>query len=287
MNENNLSSLEKETRFKQFIVREYLKYGSVDEVFRHNDYDLPVSYPEVHRIVKGWGIIKSTGPSSILSEALTFFTLLSQTQSSMESLYKKLPPSFKTSMSTMHRLLHNIKEGVIRRVGTALIIAPEDNPYLVLVGEDISTPRIELGKPYGSTTLPMGYSRQDEDSRSSVLRILQREVFTESTIDKTLPEDIIPANPKPISFVDIVDIRVAVYGLSFPRQILEKHPLSSYKVQNHKFVSALDLTHKGYNYRAGIREIGIGYLNYLDGSKTGSFLAPAVACSLVNKALSA
>lgn len=259
-------------QFNKLIVAEYLKYGSVDEVFRQNNYDLPISYPEVHRLIKRWGIVKSAGPNSLLSEGITFLTLLSQNKVPLERLYKRLPPSFKTSIGTMHRLLHNIKEGVIRRVGTALVITPFNNPHLFLIGEDVSTPRLELGKPFGSTTLPMGYSKVDEDAGDSILRVLQQEVFTRMAIDRILPIELIPANPKPFMHVDIADISVAVYNLSLSGSLSEESAFSSFKVRNHKFTEISEiLNHKSLPsrqadnilIRAGVREIIGGYQKYL------------------------
>lgn len=263
---------EKIEQFNQFIVAEYLKYGSVDEIFRRNNYDLPISYPEVHRLIKRWGIVKSAGPNSLLSEGITFLTLLSQNKVPLERLYKKLPPSFKTSMGTMHRLLHNIKEGVIRRVGTVLVITPFNNPHMFLIGEDVSTPRLELGKPFGSTTLPMGYSKVDEEAGDSILRVLQQEVFTRMAIDRILPIGLIPANPKPFMHVDIADISVAVYNLSLSGSLSEESAFSSFKVRNHKFTEISEiLNHKSLPsrqadnilIRAGVREIIRGYQKYL------------------------
>lgn len=256
---------EKIEQFNQFIVAEYLKYGSVDGVFQQNNYDLPISYPGVHRLIKKWGIIKSAGPNSILSEGITFLTLLSQDKVPLESLYKRLPPSFKTSMGTMHRLLHNIKEGVARRVGTALVITPHNNPHTVLIGEDISTPRLELGKPFGSITLPMGYSKVDEDPGDSILRVLQQEVFTQMVIDRNLPLNLIPTKPQPFMYVDVADIRVAVYNLLLSVNLSEKSAFSSFKVRNHKFMEISEILNHKSNIliRAGVREIIRGYKKYL------------------------
>jgi hypothetical protein len=278
---------EKIEQFNKFIVAEYLKYGSVDEVFWRNNYDLPISYPEVHRLIKRWGIIKSAGPNSILSEAITFLTLLSQQRIPLETLYKRLPPSFKTSMGTMHRLLHNIKEGIIRRVGTALIISPRENLNLALVGNDVSTPRLELGKPFGSTTLPMGYAKEDENPRDSILRVLQSEVFTQMAIEQTLPMEIIPPKPKPLMFVDIADIRVSVYQVKLPEELGRSCNFASFKVQNHRYLRAVELTNGGeeYNFRAGIKEIGAGYQEYLEKYTEGALVEPITARCFLNREL--
>lgn len=274
---------EKITQFNQFIVAQYLKYGSVDEVFRQNNYDLPISYPEVHRLVKRWGIVKSAGPNSILSEAITFLTLLSRDRIPLESLYKCLPPSFKTSMGTMHRLLHNIKEGVVRRVGTALVITPFDNPGMVLVGNDVSTPRLELGKPFGAVTLPMGYSKENEDSKDSILRVLQGEVFTKMAIERTLPSEIIPSALQPFFFIDLADIRIAVYHLVLPESLSKIENFASFKVQNHRYLPTVELAtgQKEYNFRAGISEIGLGYQRYLE----QAWVTPLATRCLLNQEL--
>lgn len=278
---------EKIEQFNQFIVAEYLKYGSVDGVFQQNNYDLPISYPGVHRLIKKWGIIKSAGPNSILSEGITFLTLLSQDKVPLESLYKRLPPSFKTSMGTMHRLLHNIKEGVTRRVGTALVITPNNDPERVLVGEDISTPRLELGKPFGSVTLPMGYSKTDEDPGDSILRVLQQEVFTQMVIDRNLPLNLIPANSRPFMYVDVADIRVSVYQIELLQQLTNNNCFSSYKVRKHNFISVLELAgdNRTGNFRSGIKEIGLGYRKYLEKSAEGVYIKPIVEKCLLNREL--
>ena len=278
---------EKIEQFNQFIVAEYLKYGSVDKVFRQNNYDIPISYPGVHRLIKKWGIIKSAGPNSILSEGITFLTLLSKDKIPLEILYKRLPPSFKTSMATMHRLLHNIKEGVTRRVGTALVITPNDNLDGVLVGEDISTPRLELGKPFGAITLPMGYSKTDEDSRDSILRVLQQEVFTQMAIDRDLPLSIIPDDHEPFMYVDVADIRVSVYHIKLPQRLTNDKCFSSYKIRKHNFVSVSKLSDNNHigNFRSGIKEIGLGYTKYLEKSAEGVYIKPTVEKCLLNREL--
>ncbi|MFH1864074.1 MAG: hypothetical protein ABIJ85_04185 [bacterium] len=287
MSQEQPSYQEKEELFNRFVVGEYLKYGSVDEIFRQNKYELPISYPGVHRLIKRWGIIKSAGPNSILSEGITFLSLLSKNKVPLESLYKRLPPSFKTSMGTMHRLLHNIKEGVTRRVGTALVITSDNNPDEVLVGEDVSTPRLELGKPFGSITLPMGYSKMDEDSRDSILRVLQQEVFTQMAIDRNLPLNLIPANHKPFMYVDVADIRVSVYHIELPQQLTYNNCFSSHKVRKHNFISVSELAgdNRIANFRSGIKEIGLGYRKYLEKSVEGVYIKPIVEKCLLNREL--
>jgi hypothetical protein len=283
MNEQIVGPEEKEKRFYKFVVEEYMKYGSVDEVFKRNDYNLPISYPGVHRLIDRWGIVKAAGPNSRLSEALTFLVLLSDKKLPLERVYRALPPSFKTSLGTMHRIFHNIKENIVRRVGTALIITDARNPNKILVGEDVSTPRLELGKPFGSISLPMGYSKSDEDPKLSILRILQHEVFTQATIDKQFPKDVIPETPKPLMYLDIADVRVAVYNLSLSDSLSSTSNFSSYKLKNYQYLSFSQIQDRKnhIHLRAGVREICLGYEKYLTTHES----APFVQKSLVNSEL--
>lgn len=143
------SSLEdKERRFNELLVEQYLKYGSVDEVFRKNQYGLPISYANYQRILDKWGIVKAAGPNNKLTEAIDFFTHLTKDNIPLEELYKKMPSTFKTSATTLYRILAYIKEGLTRRVGCALVVTPFNNPKKILLGQDTSVPRIKLGKPY-------------------------------------------------------------------------------------------------------------------------------------------
>ena len=280
-----ISPQEKEKKFERFIIKEYLRYGSVDEVFRKNNYDLPISYPGVHRLINRWGIVKAAGPNSKLSEALTLLVLLSDKKLPLERLYKVLPPSFKTSLATMHRIMHNVKEGIIRRYGTALVIVPEDNPTQILVGDDISTPRLEYCKPFGSTSLPVTFSKKTENPKESILRVIQHEVFTQEAIEKKIPAGIIPDNLKPFMYLDIADVRVAVYQIKLPSNLSGKKCFSSFKLINHRFLSLSNLTDGNllkFNFRAGAREVGLAYKRYLNNLKENKATEPLILKSLVN-----
>lgn len=255
---------DREKEFSEKIIKEYLKYGSVDEIFKKSGYSLPISYPGVQRLLDKWGIVKAAGPNSKLSEALVFLSVLSENKIPLERFYKKIPPSFQTSLSTMHRILHNIKEGVIRRYASALVISPHDAKDLILVGDDVSTPRLNIGKPFGSISLPMTYSKGKENSSDSILRILQQEVFADEAVNNKMP-NIIPENPKPFMYLDIADVRVAVYSIELPK----KYNFSSFKLVNHRFLHLSEFTGdiSRKNFRSGLKEIGIGYQKYLYGEE--------------------
>ena len=283
MTQEQASPKEREAAFNRFIISEYLRYGSVDEVFRRNDYNLPISYPGVQRLLDKWGIVKAAGPNSLLTEALIFLEELSLEQIPVERLYRRMPPSFKASMGTMHRILSYIRSETIRRVGTALIMTPEDNPNLILVGNDVSPIiRTEVGKPYGSLTFPMGYSKRLEAPETSILRVLQQEVFTVPTIEKKdIAERVIPQTPKPFMYLDIADVRVSVYQITLPEEFSEARSFTSFKIKNHKFLDTSDLVIKRKGFRTGIVEIAQGYSRYL---KEGAS-APIYSTAQINRKL--
>lgn len=286
MNERDLNPEEREKEFERFIVSEYLKYASVDEVFRKNDYDLPISYPGVQRLLDRWGIVKAAGPNSKLSEAITFLSCLSERKIPLERLYKNMPPSFRTSMATMHRIMHNIKEGVTRRVGAALMITPHEDPGSFLVAKDVSTPRIELGKPFGSISVPMTFSKNSESARQSILRVLQQEVFTENTIKGNFPFELIPNDSEPFMYLDIADVRVAVFHIRLPKDFSDVGLFSSYKMENYHYINSDEAQYlPDSHFRSGIVEMAAGFGKYLQRPQTYPAPSPVVEISLLNQQL--
>jgi hypothetical protein len=261
MRDKNLFTDEK--RFSELLVSEYLKYGSVDEVLRINKYCLPISHAHYHRLLTKWGIIKAAGPNSKMAEILGFMTRFAEEKIPLEALYKKMPPSFMTSAATMYRIVSYVKEGITRRLATGLIITPASNKNKILVGDDVSTPRLALGKPYGSTSIPMGFSRKRDSREEAILRILQQEVFTKLAIKRTMP-DIISSRPKPFMFLDIADVRVEIFHLKLPKKLSSKSSFSSFKLQNYRFLDKEKII-KGdkRKYRLGVKETAQGYEKYL------------------------
>lgn len=284
---DNLTPPEREQEFFKFCVEEYLKYGSVDEVFKRHQYSLPISYPGFHRLIRNWGIIKAAGPNSKLSEAVAFLTCLSQQNIPLEKLYRSMPPSFQTSMSTMHRILHHVKEGVTRRHGTALVITPLEDPNSVLVANDISNPRIDLGKPFGSVSLPMGYSKGGEEINESVMRVIQQEVFTKEAVDKKVPK-IIPDTITPFMYINIADVKVQAIHLTLPSKLCLLDSFSSFKLENHKFVNINQVAEGdifGEEFRSGVVEIVNGYKEYRYNILMGEENAPIYGNSFLNQQL--
>ena len=288
MSEENISTEEREQQFLAHLVAEYLKYGSVDEVYKAHRYDIPISYPGFQRVLDKWGIVKAAGPNSKLSEALSFFVHLAKEQIPLETLYKKMPPSFQTSMGTLHRILSYMKEGVTRRVGTALVITPYNKPDYILVGNDISTPRAELGKPFGSVSLPMGFSRKRDTKQKAILHVLQQEVFTKQAIALTMPMDVITKDIDPFMYLDVVDVRVSIYHLSLPKELSTLKNFSSFKLENHRFLSIGNII-KGdtEHFRVGLIETALGYQRRLEMLDKNVIANPIYEISSLNHELAA
>jgi hypothetical protein len=256
-----------ELEFNKFLVREYLKHGSVDEVLRVHKFDLPLSYASYQRILDKWHIVKAAGPNSTLSEAISFFSKLAYENVPFEVLYKKMPPSFQTSAVTLYRILAYMKEGLTRRVGAALIITPYNDSQKILVANDISTPRLELGKPYGAVSIPMGYAKKRETWKNSVLRILQHEVFTQKAIENVIPDELLGAIKTPFMYLDVVDVRVSVYHLQLPKSYSSLKSFSSFKLKDYRFEQLTNLVSnnaRGGNFRTGLVEAVTGYKKYLN-----------------------
>ncbi|MBU0569346.1 hypothetical protein KKB40_01015, partial [Patescibacteria group bacterium] len=255
-----------EQKFNENLVREYLKHGSVDEVLRVNHYSFPISYAGYQRVLDRWGIIKAAGPNSRLNEALEFLTHLAEEKIPFETLYRKMPPSFRTSTATLYRILSLIKEGITRRVGTGLVFSHYRDDKKILIGEDISTPRIELGKPYGSLSIPSGFSRKRDPREMAILRVLQQEVFENFAVEKNMP-DIIPVRPKPFMFLDVADVRIEIFHIKLPKKYSVPKHFSSYKLRNFQFIR-VDKIISGsmakQNYRVGARATALGYQKYLE-----------------------
>ena len=288
MSEKKLSSEEREQKFLAHLVAEYLKYGSVDEVYRIHKYDLPISYPGFQRVLDKWGIVKAAGPNSKLSEALSFFVHLAEEQIPLETLYRRMPPSFQTSMGTLHRILSYIKEGVTRRVGAALVITPYRKSDFVLVGNDVSTPRVELGKPFGSVSLPMGFSRKRDTKQKAILRVLQQEVFAKQAIEQNMPMEVITENIDPFMYLDIADVRVSVYHLSLPKELSSSKNFSSFKLENHRFLSVGEIVNgDSGHFRVGLIETILGYQRRLEMLDKNVIANPIFEVSSLNHELAA
>jgi len=230
-----------EKKFNEFLVTEYLKTGSVDEVLKKYKFNLPISYAGYQRVLDRWGIVKAAGPNNTLGEAFNFLTKIAYDNIPFERLYKRMPSSFRTSAATLYRILSYVKEGVTRRSATGLIITPKGKKNKVLLAKDMSIPRMDLGKRHGSITIPMGFSRRRDPREDAVKRILQQEVFTKLVISKKFPKKLTDTFIKPFLYLDIADVRVEIYHLELPQKLSKVNNFSSFKLKNYKYVSIKDV----------------------------------------------
>jgi hypothetical protein len=276
-----------EEEFNKFLVREYFKYGSVEEALRRNNYNIPVSYANYQKILNKCGVIKAAGPNNKLTEAILFCEHFVRDNINVDGLYKKMPLSFQTSAKTLYRIVSYMKEGITRRVGTALVISPFDEPKKILVAADISIPRIELGKAYGSFSLPMGYSRKRDGRKINIERILQNEVFTSMVIEGNFPDRLVPDRIEPFMYLDIADVRVSAYSIILPKELSDPKRLFSYKLNRFRYLNMKDLLMGRFKdeLRAGVLDIVKGYDRYLKLVGRNLVINPLQEQSFLNKEL--
>jgi hypothetical protein len=207
-----------------------------------------------------------------------------------------MPPSFRPSLPTLYRIYgdikrevkNNIKERNPRRVGTALIMTPAKDKYKILVAKDVSVVRQDVGKEYGTISLPMGFSKRSESKKDSVLRVLQQEVFTNNTIKKGFPYKVIPENLKPFMYLDIADVRVSVYNIVLPKRLSSTKVFSSFKLTDFQFLSTSQLklvSNVSAKFRTSAIDILEGYEDYLISKTTNSSFKPIYKNSELNKSL--
>lgn len=263
----------------KFFITEYLKLGSVDRVFRKHNFNLPISAPTYHRLINSWGgvgLVKTAGPNSNLSEVLLILSRLLDTQLPLETFFRQhVPASLKPTLSTTHRVMRKIKEGVFRRLGTALIITPQNNHNKILVGQDTSLTNSHFGHK-DDLSLPMGYSKHKESPSTSIKRILEREVFTQKVINQTLPPHLIPKNIKHFMTINIADVSVKVYHLKLPAKLLKPNQLSSFKLKNLKLINLTELT----NLKPLEKGIRPGVVEIVQQFSLNTNLNPSINCQL-------
>ena len=241
--------VDKGQNFEKYLVSEYFKHGSINKVFYFHHFDLPISYACYDRVLTKYGVIKSAGPNSKLTESLGILSLVADYKLSLEKIYERYAsPGLLVSTNTLHRILHYTRLGLTRRQGTALIITHHNKPNMYLVGKDQSLTNTALGQK-GNLSLPMGHSKIGENPRESILRVLQQEVFTNLVMENSFPFHLIPDHPKPLMYINIADIRVSVYHIE-----LDGLPsFSSFKLSNLRFEKLSDIS--GLKTRPGILEI--------------------------------
>ncbi len=254
----------------EWYVDLYFRHGSVEEVLKAHDFSLPISVAQYHRKVKQFGVIKSAGRHSSLTEALYFFAQKAlEPNIPLEKLYySRMPLSFRTSIQSLHRVYRNTEQRIIQRQATALVLSPEGDNEQILVGDE-KTENIKFGKKKGDTSVLMSFSGKNESNYQSVLRVLQQEFSTdlvrsgELKVNGSLASEIIPEDAQPFMYLDIMDVRVSVYHLELPHILCSLGECSSYKLGNHRFLHISDFEDRVIQFRQGMKEIAAGYANYL------------------------
>lgn len=259
--------------FEKNLISEYFRLGSINKVFQQHKYNLPISFASFDRVLSKYGVVKSAGPNSKLSESLFILSLLANYKIPLEKVYHRFAPkSIQVSTNTLHRILHYTRLGLTRRQGAALIISPKGKPHQVLLGKDLSLTKSSLGNR-GDLSLPMGHSKIGEPIKDTIARILQNEVFTDKVINKTFPWEVIPEHIKPVMYINIADIQVSVYKLELPQNL---NQFSSFKLTKQKY-TRLDNLPKS-SFRPGVKDI----LNHYSNLRTNNYSETLVHDSELN-----
>ncbi len=260
----------------QWYIAQYLKYGSVEEVYKAHRWDILIPIASYHRLIARAGIVKSSGRREVsLSEMLYFFAQKALEPSiGIETLYyQKMPPNFQTSLSTLHRIYKGIVERKPTRVAAALFIHPHDNPGQILLGEENITAR-RFGRTRGDLSVPMCFAQESEAASQSVLRVLQQEVLSPMAIGQNIQ----PLHSiEPFAYFDILDVRVSMYELTLPESVM----LGSYKLANLHFEDASQIFHQERAFRSGVVQMIEAYQEY----KTANVWQPKALTSDLNLAL--
>lgn len=245
-----------EISFYRPLIEQYLKFGSVDEVFLKSGFTTGISYPHFHRILDQWGIVKSAGPNSRLSEALFFMAHLVRQQLPLEAIYRLLPTRLKVSKATLHRIVEAVRKGLHRRQGTALLLSFSDRPGEVVIGSDQSVARPELGKHLGDLSLPMTFYKKGETAKTKITRTLQQEVFSNLALDRISLESLISVNTNLSFKIYIADVLVDVYEIEIDskyRKFLSSPKLSNLHLEPVNQIAAANPLES--HYRSGVPEI--------------------------------
>ncbi|CAN5319033.1 hypothetical protein BH10PAT1_BH10PAT1_4100 [soil metagenome] len=200
----------------EWYVDLYFKYGSVDEAEKHCDTYL--STPSYHRLLNRLGIIKTIGRREVsLTEIFYFFAYKALEPSiGIETLYKQMPMSFKTSLGTLHRIYERIVGNDQCRTATAVVFYDQNNN--ILLGKETQNKPM-YGKFEGNYSLPMTFCVANEDPKISVLRVIQQEVLSKNAgegklkVNSSLTNDLIPENLESSLSLKILDIDLKVYYL--------------------------------------------------------------------------
>lgn len=244
------NELQNELEFESFLISEYLRLGSIQQVFVTHKYSLPISFASYDRLLNKYKIVKSAGPNSKLSESLDILSKISDYKIPLERVYHQYAPtSVQVSTNTLHRILHFTRLRLTRRRGTALLISMESDLSSYLVGSDSSLKDPKLGS-VDDFSLPMTHSKANETPYESIIRVAQQEVFSDLAINKSFPAKIFKGINKPVMYINIADIKVSVYRIVMPSSY---NIFSSQKLHDFQFLTEKDIM--GKKLRPGVEDI--------------------------------
>jgi hypothetical protein len=246
----------------EWLIDRYFRFGSVEDALYRGSSSIPFSFADYHRKLEKFGIVKSAGRHTSLSEALHFFRIKQMEPGApLESIYKTMPPSFQTSIATLHRIYNRVLEtkqkAVATRYATALTLSKAQNANEVLIGTELFS-ETKYGKIAGQATIPMTFSRNSDTPFQRIIRVLQQEVLTEEAIhkkfvDKEYVNHLLQNVRGPFLKYRLLDVEISCYALTLPTDI---HHFSSFKLTNHQFVHQSDVSNEStLRYRIGIPEI--------------------------------
>lgn len=252
----------------EWLIDRYFKYGSVEEALSNTKESVPFSFADMHRKLESAGIVKSAGRQTSFSEALHFFRQKQMEPGTpLESLYKSMPLSFKTSMETLHRIYNRMVEvkqsSVVSRYATALVVTKEATPDQILVAHESSS-REKYGKVAGQLSLPMTFSRATDTPIQRIVRVLQQEVVTDDAIGKRFIdtkylESILSGIHGPYLIYRLLDVEITCYGITLPETI---SCFSSYKLSEHQYIPAQIIVNSDEkDFRIGVPEMVKEYCN--------------------------
>ncbi len=255
-----------------WLLSLYLQYGSVESVLSEFDYSLPVSVSDYHRLVKKRGMVKGEGRANA-SLAQTLYVFLNKTLDpnlSIERVYRSIPLSIRTketfpALATIYRVYQAVLEGKTNKQAVGLVISPpQDFRKILLVDEKITN--TQVAKKQGDSTIPVGFTPKNMSADKSILRVMQREFSNELAINGKLALDerqqltdfarkIIPSDISPFLTINILDIKLHIFHLVLPLELVGLKSCTSATVENHRFMDTQEILESGLSLRPGISDV--------------------------------
>jgi hypothetical protein len=279
MLERLLGKTERNVNPQKLILR-YLASSSIEEANQGLPVNERVTNGIYENLLKEWGIVKYVGPDKQYPEILYLLSESIFNGISIDKSYLKRPLSLEVTLDAVREVFDNIRDGRVLRTATALVLSPEGDPNKVVVGDDYSVPRAKVGKFLGSLTLPECFSKLTENLETSILRVLQREVFSDLAAEKVPLLDKVRISHAPIGFVIVADVKVTCLRGTIPTDLTGE--LSSPTILNLGCSHVEDVLalREGKFIRAGLHETVAEYQRFLD---SGSSFVPRVVTSRLNR----